>query len=186
MDHIELADIIRKKYIGDTVLPWKKYNVICGHLDKLLEYRVGDNRLALLVLYGITMDELDEALLSAHNTFEKKHRGGTLTFIGLDQTCNACPSQWEGILEDGRFVYARYRWGNLGVYTGSSIDNAIGRDGEILYEGSPEGNDAFDGVMDTEEMLAITGIECSDRATEETYHFMRAIMREKNGETEED
>lgn len=27
------------------------------------------------------------------------------------RTCNACPSQWEGKLEDGRSFYARYRHG---------------------------------------------------------------------------
>lgn len=31
------------------------------------------------------------------------------------QTCEACPSQWEGTLEDGRAIYIRYRWGGLSV-----------------------------------------------------------------------
>lgn len=31
------------------------------------------------------------------------------------QTSTACPSQWEGTLEDGRMVYVRYRWGYLSV-----------------------------------------------------------------------
>lgn len=33
------------------------------------------------------------------------------------QTCQACPTQWEGTLKDGRKFYFRYRWGNayLGV-----------------------------------------------------------------------
>lgn len=33
----------------------------------------------------------------------------------LTQTCSACPSQWEGTLDDGRMVYVRYRWGYLSV-----------------------------------------------------------------------
>ena len=32
------------------------------------------------------------------------------------RTCDACPSQWEGQLEDGRAFYVRYRWGGLEVY----------------------------------------------------------------------
>lgn len=31
--------------------------------------------------------------------------------VALKKTCIACPSQWEGILKDGRVVYARYRHG---------------------------------------------------------------------------
>ena len=31
----------------------------------------------------------------------------------LIQTCAACPSQWEGHLDDGRMVYIRYRHGTL-------------------------------------------------------------------------
>ena len=31
----------------------------------------------------------------------------------IEQTCYACPSQWEIKLEDGRMVYVRYRWGYL-------------------------------------------------------------------------
>lgn len=33
----------------------------------------------------------------------------------LTQTCGACPSQWEGELEDGRMLYIRYRWGYLSI-----------------------------------------------------------------------
>jgi len=33
----------------------------------------------------------------------------------LKKTCDACPSQWEGYLEDGRQVYIRYRWSRLSV-----------------------------------------------------------------------
>jgi hypothetical protein len=36
----------------------------------------------------------------------------------ITQTCWACPSQWEGKLDDGRGVYIRYRWGSLTVQIG--------------------------------------------------------------------
>ncbi len=73
------------------------------------------------------------------------------------QTCNACPSQWDIYLEDGRMVYCRYRWGDLSVRisespTEDSMDAVSGvhiDDGSIKY---PEG-DAFDGVLSTEELL---------------------------------
>jgi len=34
------------------------------------------------------------------------------------QTCPACPSQWEGVTDDGRPIYIRYRWGSLSVSIG--------------------------------------------------------------------
>jgi hypothetical protein len=39
--------------------------------------------------------------------------------ISLIQTCSACPSQWEGKLEDGRMIYIRYRWGGLAIQISS-------------------------------------------------------------------
>lgn len=80
-------------------------------------------------------------------------------FKTLKKTCSVCPSQWEGQLEDGRYVYARYRWGHLSVRSSTeSIDDAV-RAGEEIFEGSPEGADSLDGVMSTCEMLKLTGLE---------------------------
>ena len=31
----------------------------------------------------------------------------------LERTCCACPSQWEGLTDDGNYVYIRYRGGRL-------------------------------------------------------------------------
>jgi len=33
----------------------------------------------------------------------------------IEQTCSACPSQWEATLDDGRMLYFRYRWGVLRI-----------------------------------------------------------------------
>ena len=38
-----------------------------------------------------------------------------ITVTKLTQTCEACPSQWEGYTDDDRAVYIRYRWGYLSV-----------------------------------------------------------------------
>lgn len=36
---------------------------------------------------------------------------GLPVVTSLKKTCTACPSQWDGTLDDGRVLYARYRWG---------------------------------------------------------------------------
>lgn len=43
----------------------------------------------------------------------------------LQRTCAAFPSQWEGLLEDGRAIYIRARYGWLSFGLGSDIDEAI-------------------------------------------------------------
>lgn len=43
----------------------------------------------------------------------------------LTQTCSACPSQWEGRLEDGSAIYIRYRWGRLGVAVAPTMEEAL-------------------------------------------------------------
>jgi hypothetical protein len=67
----------------------------------------------------------------------------------LKMTCSACPSQWEGMTEDGRHVYVRYRWGHLSACVGPTIDAAIwpteDNGGEILLDKSI--GDDLDGVM---------------------------------------
>lgn len=68
----------------------------------------------------------------------------------LRQTCEACPSQWEGHTADGRFIYIRYRWGHLTV----DLDDYRGG---CIFEWSSD--DLWDGYMDTEAMLEITGLE---------------------------
>ncbi len=39
----------------------------------------------------------------------------------VKRTCHACPSQWEGTTDDGKPVYARYRWGFLRVEVNSEV-----------------------------------------------------------------
>ncbi len=70
----------------------------------------------------------------------------------LKQTCIACPSQWEGTLEDGRVVYARYRHGELSVGVGDDIDEAVrnGTSDQALYADST--GDGLDGFMDFDEL----------------------------------
>lgn len=74
----------------------------------------------------------------------------------LTRTCFACPSQWEGELEDGSKVYIRYRWGRLGMGIGETLDHAIqGNDAHY----SIQLGDDYDGWLSTEEMLRILNLE---------------------------
>ena len=43
----------------------------------------------------------------------------------LTQTCKASPSQWEGLTDDGQFIYVRYRWGCLSIGSGKTMDEAV-------------------------------------------------------------
>jgi hypothetical protein len=76
------------------------------------------------------------------------------TVLTLKKTCLACPSQWEGALDDGRAVYARFRHGHLSVGIGETADRAVDNamSDQALYEG--EIGDGLDGFMDFEELKA--------------------------------
>lgn len=70
----------------------------------------------------------------------------------LKKTSIACPSQWEGTLEEGRAVYARYRHGRLSVGVGDDIDEAVrnGMPDRALY--ADYVGDGLDGFMSLEEL----------------------------------
>lgn len=80
--------------------------------------------------------------------------GGAPVVVALTQTCPACPSQWEGTLEDGRSLYARYRGGGLSVGVGDSSEEAVRNSWseEALY--FDQVGDGLDGFMDFEELRA--------------------------------
>lgn len=73
-----------------------------------------------------------------------------MVLTSINQTCFACPSQWDAETECGKSLYIRYRWGHLTV-----SDRALGLGVDIF---SLETDDLFDGVMSTEEMLETTGL----------------------------
>lgn len=76
---------------------------------------------------------------------------GLPTVASLEQTCSACPSQWEGQLDDGRWMYARYRGGYLSIRLGDSLDEAISARGpDALFES--QCGDCLDGFMETDEL----------------------------------
>ena len=73
----------------------------------------------------------------------------------ITQTCNACPSQWEGSLKDGRMFYARYRWGQLTIELSKEPTNdiymAMGEYGQLIYDGQL--GYEFDGVLCQSELV---------------------------------
>jgi hypothetical protein len=67
----------------------------------------------------------------------------------LEKTCDACPAQWEGRLEDGRYIYVRFRSGHLTIGVGATSSEAVGNSmgNTIWRSGHPA-----DGFMDINEL----------------------------------
>ena len=76
-----------------------------------------------------------------------------LRITEIIETCSACPSPWEGKLEDGRHFYARFRFGYLSFSVGSSVDDAVM--GEEVY--GRKVSDGLDGVMSMDDMMRHVG-----------------------------
>lgn len=74
----------------------------------------------------------------------------------IKKTCDACPSQWEGELEDGRNFYIRYRFGLLTVRFGKNVgDSAIDQKTSYQVYELTHGN-SLDGYMTEEELQGLT------------------------------
>jgi hypothetical protein len=43
----------------------------------------------------------------------------------LEKTCEACPSQWEGVGANGEDIYIRYRWGTLWLEARAAVLNNL-------------------------------------------------------------
>lgn len=71
--------------------------------------------------------------------------------VELTQTCDVCPSQWEGKTADGRTIYVRFRWGYLSIGLGGTIDEAIGDE-----TFGREISDGMDGYLPYEELRRVT------------------------------
>lgn len=78
-----------------------------------------------------------------------------MKIIKAEQTCWACPSQWDAWTDEGRYVYLRYRHGyGSAVYYDDEITDH-GRDvvKEFYY------GDSLDGVISLEDFCIQAGIE---------------------------
>lgn len=63
-----------------------------------------------------------------------------------EQTCGACPSQWDIWTTDGQYIYARYRWGGLTLTLEVGTPNS-----RILY--AENIGDGWNGVLSTQELI---------------------------------
>lgn len=66
------------------------------------------------------------------------------------RTCEAFPSQWEGMLDNGKSIYIKYRHGKLKVGLGKTLSKAI-LNAKVIYESKNE----LDGFMTNEEMIKL-------------------------------
>lgn len=78
-----------------------------------------------------------------------------MKIINLECTCGACPTQYEGKLEDGRMFYFRYRWGyaSLSVSPKESNDVYDAVSGEEVY--GEQLSDEWDGVLEEAKVIEI-------------------------------
>ena len=83
---------------------------------------------------------------------EQRYHRNRPVVIELSQTCSACPSQWEGKCEDGRFLYIQYRngWFRAEIYPKES-DFGKGWDKAKLLLKLQKGP-KYDGYMTKKEM----------------------------------
>lgn len=77
--------------------------------------------------------------------------------VQLTKTCGACPTQWEGKLEDGRMIYFRYRSGRCTLDVSESPTNDID-DAVMGFEvHNHKAADEWDGCMSDSEVMDIIG-----------------------------
>jgi hypothetical protein len=70
----------------------------------------------------------------------------------FQRTCIACPSQWEGQLEDGRWFYARYRWSSFCFGVGATLQLAL-EDWHKREPDAADDEDHFGGFMGDSTMV---------------------------------
>lgn len=88
-------------------------------------------------------------------------RDTVIQIYDLQRTCIACPSQWEGRVNDAGSIYIRYRWGRLTAHLSmTDADAAVA--GRCVYDddiGSRTG-DRLGGYMETLEMQTVLAGIC--------------------------
>lgn len=85
---------------------------------------------------------------------------GPINVVKLVRTCIACPAQWDGLTDDDREVYVRYRYGAGEVCVGPVGDHSEyaavgpGADRAVLFERL--GDNGWDGDLAESELFAAT------------------------------
>jgi hypothetical protein len=78
-----------------------------------------------------------------------------MKIVSLRQTCQSHPAQWSAQVEDGRWLYIRYRWGILSMsWATPNADNptVLDRIATIVH------SDGYDGEMEEAEMREPLGL----------------------------
>jgi len=78
-----------------------------------------------------------------------------MKIVDLNRSLMACPSQWEGTLEDGRSIYIRYRGGQFSARVGYKGDPWSAVMGDEVV-GKKLGDD-LDGYLDDADLLEALG-----------------------------
>lgn len=128
-----------------------------GHLVDALD-NLTDNQIMmgvaavrkLLVMRVGGKEQHAQAFREAARAFARP----TLKLARIEQTCHACPSQWDAWTEDGTYIYIRYRYGYLTV---TRYDDPEADRGDVLF--AMQYGDDLDGTMNEDEMLLLTGLE---------------------------
>jgi hypothetical protein len=79
-----------------------------------------------------------------------------MRIVKAEQTCGACPSQWDAWTDDNQYVYLRYRhgYGYAKIYEAGYVDSGAGT---IVAEF--EHGHSLDGFITLEDFCKYAGIE---------------------------
>lgn len=82
--------------------------------------------------------------------------------VSVTRTCGGMPAQWDGVTDDGRDIYARYRYGHGSVQVAEHGDQSeyAAVHGTYVVSWSSEGAESrwrWDGDLTETELRAITG-----------------------------
>jgi hypothetical protein len=75
--------------------------------------------------------------------------------VKLVRTCDACPTQYDVTLEDGRYVYFRFRHGRWAIRLFENEESFDYGNELAVVQGSPEGAHPLDGFLTHEEVVAL-------------------------------
>lgn len=82
-----------------------------------------------------------------------------ITVVEETKTCDACPTQWEGKLSDGKVFYFRYRGGQIRFSVGETLEEAVRGEGNFNFTQSR--GSWLDGFMEDDEYHKLVGLALS-------------------------
>lgn len=75
--------------------------------------------------------------------------------VELRLTCEGFPAQWEGKIDNGDYLYVRYRYGTLRASSARDEDIAVCGFNDCSHYVAIKYGDAFSGEMNTETMITL-------------------------------